>query len=422
MISLNDGWKAQKQERRQDVQALLAGFQVERNQLATQLREHLRIFQGEIRQETSVLLENASQHRQEVALELSERLSSFRAKLQHQTAQFLAVTEAERSLMAQQVTYDLSEFRQQLAESVALLRQDLQIGIEAIASDVQTLRSNTQQELTALRQDRLSNLVTLVDGLRADTQDYLAELAETRKERADQLHNQLQANRAHRQAEAQMLRQQFAHFRLNLRQHRARLRQSVWGEETVESSPSNGATPATALPTATPKGIPPSLPRPSRLTSKAKPFYPKASRLSTKQSTTGERSPHPIPSTSALTSKPNGSTPPISIVEMPPVPELTMSHLSDRVLGRAVEPAVTAASLQPDQKPVNSAASANPLQRDAAQTEAAIHAYIHEIKGARLTEIETALGMNRFQAVDALRSLIKKGLVTQRDRTYLAQD
>jgi len=422
VISLNDGWKAQTQQRRQNVQVLLAGFQVERNQIATQLREHLRIFQGEIRQETSVLLENASQQRQEVALELSERLSGFRAQLQDQTAQFLAVTEAERSLMAQQVTYDLSEFRQQLAESVALLRQDLQIGIEAIASDVQTLRSNTQQDLTALRQDRLSNLVTLVDGLRADTQDYLAELAETRKERADQLHGQLQANRAHRQAEAQMLRQQFAHFRLNLRQHRARLRQSVWGEETVKSSPSNETTSATALPTATPKGIPPSLPRPSRPAS-SKALHPKTSRILTKPSTTGGRSLHPIASTSALTSKPNGSTPPISIVEMPPVPELTMPHLFDRVPGRAVESAVTAASLvQPDQKPGYSAARANPLQRDAAQTEATIHAYILEIKGARLTEIETALGMNRFQAVDALRSLIKKGLVTQRDRTYLAQD
>ncbi len=422
MISLNDKWKAQTQERQQDVQVLLAGFQVERNQIATQLREHLRIFQDEIRQETRVLLENASQQRQEMALELSERLSDFRAQLQEQTAQFLAVTEAERSLMAQQVTYDLSEFRQQLAESVALLRQDLQIGIEAIASEVQTLRSNTQQELTALRQDRLSNLVTLVDGLRADTQDYLAELTEARKERADQLHGQLQANRAHRQAEAQMLRQQFAHFRLGLRQHRARLRQSVWGEGTVESSPSNGTASATALPTATPKSMPLSLPRPSRPAS-SKALHPKTSRISAKPLTTGGRSPHPIASTSALTRKANGSTPPISIVEMPPVPEVAVPHLSAQISGRPVELGTTAISpLQSDQKPVSSTANANHLQRDAAQTEAAIHAYIHEVKGARLTEIETALGMNRFQAVDALRSLIKKGLVTQRDRTYLAQD
>ncbi|XGV98738.1 MAG: gas vesicle protein GvpC [Leptolyngbya sp. BL-A-14] len=50
-----------------------------------------------------------------------------------------------------------------------------------------------------------------------------------------------------------------------------------------------------------------------------------------------------------------------------------------------------------------------------------VYAHIHTVQGARLTEIEAALGLNRFQAVDALRSLIKKGLITQRDRIYLAQ-
>lgn len=50
-----------------------------------------------------------------------------------------------------------------------------------------------------------------------------------------------------------------------------------------------------------------------------------------------------------------------------------------------------------------------------------VYAHIHTVQGARLTEIEAALGINRFQTVDALRSLIKKGLITQRDRIYLAQ-
>ena len=50
-----------------------------------------------------------------------------------------------------------------------------------------------------------------------------------------------------------------------------------------------------------------------------------------------------------------------------------------------------------------------------------VYAYIQNVQGARLTEIERALDLSRFQAVDALRSLIKKGLITQRDRIYLAQ-
>lgn len=43
-------------------------------------------------------------------------------------------------------------------------------------------------------------------------------------------------------------------------------------------------------------------------------------------------------------------------------------------------------------------------------------------EGARLTEIESTLGINRFQAVDALRSLIQKELIVQKDRTYCIQE
>lgn len=57
-----------------------------------------------------------------------------------------------------------------------------------------------------------------------------------------------------------------------------------------------------------------------------------------------------------------------------------------------------------------------------ADSEKAVYAFLHESQGARLTQIEAALNLNRFQAVDALRSLIKKGLVTQRDRVYLLQE
>jgi hypothetical protein len=355
VTSLNEAWQAQKQQRQHNVQELLTGFQVERKQIAMQLRDHLRICQDEIRQETRILLTDATQQRQDVTLELTERLSSFRTQLQDQTAQFLAVTAAERSLMAEQLTGDLGEFRQQLVESVALLRHDLQITIAAIASDVQSMRSNTQAELTALRQDRLSNLVTLVDGLRADTQDYLTELATSRQDRAVQIHEQLQANRAHRQAKTQTL-------RLNLRQHRASLRQNVWGisAEQLSSHPAMPATPlASTLKDDMPSAAESIIPRPFK-----------------------------------------------------PAVDLGITTLS---LHSTPPPSAEAKSGEP-------IANLQPLQRDAAQVEADIHTYIRQIEGARLTEIETALGMNRFQTVDALRSLIKKGVVAQRDRIYLAQD
>jgi Mn-dependent DtxR family transcriptional regulator len=51
-----------------------------------------------------------------------------------------------------------------------------------------------------------------------------------------------------------------------------------------------------------------------------------------------------------------------------------------------------------------------------------IYALIRQRHGARLPEIEEELSINRFQAVDALRLLIREGVVTQRDRVYLVQE
>ncbi|MBD2019859.1 hypothetical protein H6F43_06610 [Leptolyngbya sp. FACHB-36] len=61
------------------------------------------------------------------------------------------------------------------------------------------------------------------------------------------------------------------------------------------------------------------------------------------------------------------------------------------------------------------------VPQDAVPYEKEVYSYIHTAIGARLTEIESSLGINRFQVVDALRSLLQKGLITQRDRLYLIQ-
>jgi F0F1-type ATP synthase membrane subunit b/b' len=60
-----------------------------------------------------------------------------------------------------------------------------------------------------------------------------------------------------------------------------------------------------------------------------------------------------------------------------------------------------------------------PMQPNSRTLEEEIFNLVHERQGARLTELESALSINRFQAVDVLRSLIKKGMIVQRDRIYL---
>lgn len=61
-------------------------------------------------------------------------------------------------------------------------------------------------------------------------------------------------------------------------------------------------------------------------------------------------------------------------------------------------------------------------QPAAVEIEKEVYNYLHQVQGARLAELETALEINRIQAVDVLRSLITKGLITQRDRVYYTQE
>lgn len=54
--------------------------------------------------------------------------------------------------------------------------------------------------------------------------------------------------------------------------------------------------------------------------------------------------------------------------------------------------------------------------------EDAIYAYLQQNEGVRLAQIEQALELDRFQTVDAIRSLTEKGLVIQRDRCFFMQE
>ncbi|MGD1931602.1 MAG: hypothetical protein ACFB12_22105 [Leptolyngbyaceae cyanobacterium] len=82
------------------------------------------------------------------------------------------------------------------------------------------------------------------------------------------------------------------------------------------------------------------------------------------------------------------------------------------------KPAAAAKMSQPSavkQVAVPTSTSSQP----AVSTEEAVFDYLQSHpQGTRLTEIESTLGINRFQAVDALRSLIQKELIVQKDRIY----
>lgn len=98
------------------------------------------------------------------------------------------------------------------------------------------------------------------------------------------------------------------------------------------------------------------------------------------------------------------------------------------VLGRGAGAVISAPTLKPQKAsappspaPVKPTPPSPPQQEIKAQGvsyEEEIYEHISKSEGKRLKEIEEALGVNRVQAVDALRSLIQQGLIVERDRLY----
>jgi gas vesicle protein GvpN len=96
---------------------------------------------------------------------------------------------------------------------------------------------------------------------------------------------------------------------------------------------------------------------------------------------------------------------------------------------RALEPRETAMSepiaLEPpspiaplNEIPVDAIAASSVTsnhQVAAVPYEQEVYAYLQQVPGARTSEIETALGINRFQTVNALRSLTAKGMLNNHD-------
>jgi hypothetical protein len=324
-------------------------------------------------------LASFQQERHIKASQLRDDLSLFQSQLQQQTAEFLSACAADRSLMAQQLSQELTQFHSKLTASVAALRQGLQIKIRELQVETRMMLKLNQEQRIRTQMQLAKDLAIFVDNLRSDVQAYLSELELVRQDRAQQLQNMLQQDREQRTAEMERLFQEFSEFRAELHQYCVDLRSLVWGTEgstqpaSVKPQPATKVAPKAAskiVPTAAPKVVAPP----------PKPVAPAPQ-------------PQPIAPVAAVA----------------PVVEETV--------------ATTPAVVQPEVLTVVSSNPApKPIQRDAAQLEKEIYNHIHQVQGARLTEIETALDINRFQAVDALRSLIKKGLITQRDRIYLIQE
>ncbi|MGC9525449.1 MAG: gas vesicle protein GvpC [Limnospira sp.] len=113
-----------------------------------------------------------------------------------------------------------------------------------------------------------------------------------------------------------------------------------------------------------------------------------------------------------------------------PTPAATASPKTRDIAPPASVPKATKTTPAPTpQKLAPVGIPAKTLQRPAPPAATAAHSpnpegliddYIRQREGVRLSDIEAELNLNRIQTVDALRSLLKQGRITQRDRTYYA--
>ena len=305
----------------------------------------------------------------------------------------LTLTRQSRQVKAAQLRYELSAFRKALVSESTAHRRELQRYCQRLQVDtqafltatgdrrqahatqlayelelfVQVLRQQTAAYLAMTQAERLvaaqrleQELITFVNDLRADVQSYLIELEAVRHQQSLQLTQALLQNRAKREAETQELFQRLSVFRTELRRFAQDLHHAVWGGNEASSV----TTSSVKTPSVTP--------------------------LVAKQPT--QNGTKPIGRVSVM---PNGKVAITATV-----------GAFQKGSSMAVVPPVKAVKA---------------LQQDSIAHEKNVYEHIQQVQGARLTAIESALNLSRFQTVDALRSLIKKGLVTQHDRIYLAQ-
>ncbi|MBP0012795.1 MAG: hypothetical protein J7545_20695 [Roseofilum sp. SBFL] len=306
---------------------------------------------------------------------LNDQRQAATAQLQNQLRQFrttLAQAEADRRFQGQQ---------QQIA--LQTYTQNLQDWIEDFLETCTTERSLMSDRIATTLQETLERLQTetrnLLQTARQSRQQRYGDLQEDLAEFIEDLHLQMDSYRQHleqkrqeRIAEIQTRKTEVKKTLQENRQQQQESYQVLQGEldrfiQSLQAYRQNlyqavwGDTPV-AVPAQAVKPKP--IFRSKRSISIAKGAVPKPA----------VSLPQPIPITPSLTP--------------PPTPE--------QVLQKA------------DKKNVNYLST----------EEEQVYNFLRKTPASRLTAIEEALGINRVQAVDTLRSLIKKGMVTQRDRLY----
>jgi uncharacterized membrane protein len=369
VVSFKDVWQELRQqrqsqiaERQQQVQNTLSSFQQTRVTKAAQIRESLKLFQIELQQEVQDFLATANVNRQLQSQHLAQQLHQFAQSLREQTAQFLATCTEDRSLIAQQLSQDLGEFYVNLSTSVASLRWSFQAEMQQLQNEVKVLQADAHQLLQGYHQERISNQIQMMENL-----DNYVEMLRS------EVQIYLSEIDLMRQAQGQQVRQALQQNRVcRLAEVRALFQQLSEFRSELRSYCSD-----------------------------------------IRQSVWGEQTTAQLIQSQAAFSQKNVKSPKVFSQNQVAV-ESTLSQKIQPVLIETTVPTIAQSRF--------STPASKPVVKSEESLEQKVYNHLRQTQGARLTEIQSALGINRSQVVESLRNLIRQGIVTQRDRTYLIRE
>ncbi|MBE9177830.1 hypothetical protein IQ268_04440 [Oculatella sp. LEGE 06141] len=313
------------------------------------------------------------------AIQLRDDLSLFQLELQENTRNLLVHISQQRQAQAQEVTRQLQDFSQQLqaqtAQFLNLVAANRVLMSQQLTQELNHFHTDLHQSVAVLRQDLQANVQQI--------QHYVQTLLQTSHEQRVQRHSLLfQELTRYVETLRSEVETYLAELEL-MRQDRAQqLQQTLQHDRDRRTAEVNALFQQLSI------------------------FRDELRQYcaSLRQAVWGDS-----PTTGLTAAAPSLAA---TLQSLPTVP-VAKGREQPVALVELVEPTQAVVKATPATKPT--ATATEPLEES-------IYNYIHQIQGARLTEIETSLKINRFQVVDALRALIKKGLITQRDRVYLVQE
>jgi hypothetical protein len=379
VTALNDQWQAARKlrydevmHRRSQINDDLQRWQTDRLAHTVRLRQYLNQMYVDLQDETDLWLTQTAQQRKKRARQERQSLQDYVQQLRAESQAMLADLEADRLADTAVLQQRLQQDCQAMRAAVSELRLDISEELQQIQRRVKVIKRQTavdqagyRQEQAMRRSELLPELADYVADLQVQVKASLEEMSRVREETAALQQQQRQQDRQALTAEVDQLFEQLAEFRQDLQTHREAIAMGVWG---TQPSPS-----------ATPPRVPQSQPKAPKPQAKA-------------------------------TSKPQAKPPTAQPkpAAQPPVAARPQPMAKPQVTATTTAPVAVALESPPAQSP--------PLEE-------AVYNYLHLADGARLIEIESELGINRFQAVDALRSLMQKDLIVkEKDRTYHVQE